>query len=412
MSPNDFQPPLFVFVDPAAGHQGVHNLGFVDVLAHHAPESAMHMVLAAHQQIDAACRARLTAAGVEVLAMFATEAYQFHDQQPSVAALTPYTMQLALEYEVLMLHVAARWPGRVVHWVFHTSPWRHLQALAVALRAMPAAAVPAYWRFHLYLMYWHGMDANGVTLDPALKMRYRVCLSDLARRPTVRFYTSSAAYLPGYQAMLAGMATVRLHPFFLGHWHAQPAPVLRTPPSVRRVLAYSGDAREIKGFLQLPGCVQTVLDRFAQIQTVWVHTARPPYDMASHLGQVWSQLHNMAGQDPRVVLQEGFLSHQNLLHLLAQVDLLVLNYDPGAYCHKTSGFVWLAAQLGVPCAVTAHTWLEREAERLGVTGWRIVQDKQGTCWEPLASMPDEQVAAYRAAILQPFEPWLLESTTK
>lgn len=394
--------PVVVFVDPAAGHKGVHNLGFVDVLLAHSASTKTPVALAAHRKLDSGFRLRLRGAGVEVLDVFETDAYQYNNQQPAIDALVHYTMQLAQEYEALMKQVAQRWPGRTVCWVFHTSPWQHLQALSVAVRGLPQAVL-AHWQFHVYLMYWHGMDHLGVAKDSSLRLRYRVALSGLARLPGVRFFSSSHEYVPGYQALLGSVVPVAVHPYFLGDWLAQPATLQATPRVIRHVLAYSGDVREIKGFMNLHGCVLNVLQRFEHVRQVQVHTTLAPTHMDKRLGEVWDQLHSMARQDSRLVLQEGFLSHAALMALLGQVDLLVLNYDAVAYEHKTSGFVWLAAQLGVPCAVTANTWLEREAVRLGVRGWRITANGD---WEPLDCLPEKQVALYRQEVLQPYWAWL------
>lgn len=393
---------MVVFVDPAAGHKGVHNLGFVDVLLAYAENIKIPVALAAHRKLAPSYRLSLVGAGVEVLDVFETNAYQYNNQQPAIDELVHYTIKLAQEYEALMAQVALRWPGRKVCWVFHTSPWQHLQALSVALRGLTQATL-ARWQFHVYLMYWHGMDHLAMQKDAALRLRYRLALSGLARLPGLRFFTSSHEYVSGYQVLLGSVVSVAVHPYFLGDWFAQPAALQATPRVIKHVLAYSGDVREIKGFMNLHGCVLSVLKRFEHVRQVQVHATRAPMHLDKRLGGVWDQLHTMARQDSRLVLQEGFLSHEALLVLLGQVDLLVLNYDAVAYEYKTSGFVWLAAQLGVVCAVTANTWLEREAVRLGVRGWRIAENGD---WSPLDCLPEKQVALYRQEVLQPYWAWL------
>jgi hypothetical protein len=381
----------------------------VEVLCHHASQANTSIGLAVHKRLDPHECSKLMQQGVEVLPVFESDGYRFNNQLPSVAELTPYTMQLACEYQSLMQQATERWPQRCIVWVFHTSPWQHLQALALSIARMPES-VKANWQFHIYLMYWPGMDEKGRTVELALKTQYKQTLQRLARDAQTHFFTSTAAYVAGYTQLLTGSGRLLgLHPFFLGDWRAPCLTADQLPRAIKRVLAYSGDARDIKGFDVLPRCVQQILDRFEDLEQVMVHTAREPSVADSRNKQVWPALEALSVKDSRLILQVGFLSHQDLVEQIKSVDLLVLNYDREAYEHKTSGFVWLAAQLGVACAVTAGTWLEYEAMRLGMKGWRIQASGE---WEPLPAQPAEEVFEYRQAVLQPYEDWLAAMLTE
>lgn len=387
---------VYVFVDPAAGQSGVHNLGFVEVLLEQDALAPDCIALGASQQLNQNLREKLAAKGVAVFDAFATHAYRFNNKLPEAAELLPYTMQLAQEYGRLMDQVQSRWPSRRVCFVFHTSPWQHLQALSVAIGQLEVEHL-AHWQFHVYLMYWHGCDEAGAVVDGGLYLQFKQTLSRLAPKPGVKFFTSSAAYLKGYEAILAGaQQAVLLHPYFLGTWDADVAVHAKTGPC-KKVLAYSGAVRSIKGYDQLVPCVESVLNKFPGLSEVLVHVAQTPND-----GEVWQALEAIAKRDPRVVLRSGFLSHEELQALVMQSDLMVLNYERDAYANKTSGFVWMAAQLGIACAVTSNTWLEKECQRLGVPGWRIDDDQT---WTQLTTdAPTDQ--QYRQRILQPYGAWV------
>jgi hypothetical protein len=111
---------VYVFVDPAAGQAGVHNLGFVEVLLDQEALAPDCFVLAANQQLNHDISQKLSAKGIAVFDTFATQAYRFSNKQPLASELLPYTMQLAGEYGRLMSQVQSRWPNRQVCFVFHT----------------------------------------------------------------------------------------------------------------------------------------------------------------------------------------------------------------------------------------------------------------------------------------------------
>jgi glycosyltransferase involved in cell wall biosynthesis len=388
---------VYVFVDPAAGQTGVHNLGFVEVLLDQETFDPDYIALGASQQLNHELSQKLSAKGIAVFETFATQAYRFSNKQPLASELLPYTMQLAGEYGRLMSQVQSRWPNRQVCFVFHTSPWQHLQALSVAISQLHAEQL-LRWQFHVYLMYWHGCDEAGAVVDRSLYFQFKQTLSRLAQKPVVHFFTSTAAYLRGYQNILEGFQkTVSIHPYFLGKWEGEPSARERAG-TYSRVLAYSGAVRDIKGFDQIVPSVEGILKRFVDTKEVLVHLAKQPSESCAE----WRSLKKMAQADGRLVLRCGFLTHQEMLSLVKQCNLMVLNYEPGAYANKTSGFVWMAAQLGIPCAVTANTWLEKECLRLGVVGWRIHDDQS---WSPLPPLGNFD-PGYRQQILQPYGDWL------
>ncbi len=387
---------VYVFVDPAAGQAGVHNLGFVEVLLDQQSLDANCIVLGANQQLSKDLIDKLTAKGITVFDVFQTEAYRFSNNLPKAAELLPYTMQLAHEYGDLINQVHSRWPSRQICWVFHTSPWQHLQALTVAIKRLHAEQI-ANWQFQVYLMYWQGCDEAGCVEDRSLYLQFKQTLSRLAQIPEVQFFTSTSAYMKGYQNTLDSFKrTVSLHPYFLGKWESVSVDRVKAGP-YKRVLAYSGAVRDIKGFDRMVTCVEHILKNLVDVNDVMVHLAQPPSD-----SEVWRALKQIARSESRLVLRCGFLTHQEMLSLVKQCDLMVLNYERDAYANKTSGFVWMAAQLGIPCAVTANTWLEKECLRLGVVGWRIHDDQSWSQLTPLGNFDP----GYRQQILQPYGDWL------
>ncbi len=396
--------PVVIWVDPAAGLKGMHNLGFVDLLMHQALPQTVEVALAAHRDLAPDRCVSLGARGVEVMGVFSTDVYRFADELPDLAALTPFNVALTAELMELLRQAGRRWPHRALHFVLHSASWPMLRALSVALAS---GDWPPSWRFHVFLGYWPGAGVDGEVIHHPLMLRYKVALSAFAHRTDVRWYTSTADYRPGFQRLLGDRSTVALHPFFLGQWDtATPAPDGGSSGEVRRVFVYGGDIRPIKGFAQVPEMIEHLVQRFPAVTRLLVQLATPAKSLKGSLKSAGERLAALEAALPVLEVTRGFADSMALMEMVASSDLIVLNYDASAYRHKTSGFLWLAAQLGVRCAVTADTWLEREALRLGMSGWSIEQRPSGADWRPLNASADAAVHAYRHELLQPLNPWL------
>src|SRR5690606_22199299 len=131
-----------------------------------------------------------------------------------------------------------------------------------------------------------------------------------------------------------------------------------------RIVAYLGEAKQEKGFLELPQRLTAMAQGLPEPHARFVvHCVevRTPAARA-----VMDTVRSMAGTDPRIEVHEGRWSDARLHDELARASVVCLDYDPDAYAYKTSGLLWLAAWHRVPARVPGRTWLGREGRRLGL----------------------------------------------
>jgi hypothetical protein len=67
-----------------------------------------------------------------------------------------------------------------------------------------------------------------------------------------------------------------------------------------------------------------------------------------------------------LTLHCGFWSDQQLHDKLRRTDLFVFTYDGDVYRDKNSGILWLLGWYRCPLLFLESSWLNREAERLGL----------------------------------------------
>ena len=389
--------PVCVFVDPSAGVKGVHNSAFVHQLQQFGASgsgTSVEFGFAVHRSCSAGTRNGLAQAQVAVLPVFEVDGYQLTGEPIAPSAWTPYVATLRENFLELFIQVRSRWPKRRVSLVYHTMSWEHLLALGSALRQWPTGGGLTH---HAFAMYWPGMAEDGQTIEPALRLQYKQALSALQGWQGFYLYTGTVAYQQALASLLPGL-NVRLHPFFLDDWVALrlPAKPLQAE-SVRKILAYSGEVRDVKGFDGLHAFIPRLLQRFSAAQKLVVHVPLQQEKIVAAHEKTWQALQALAAKDARIELLCGFLGAEQIKALVASCDVVSLAYDAEFYKYKTSGFLWLAGRLGVPCIVPEGTWMAREAARLGVPAWC-------TNLEPLHQESDR---AYAQAVLQPFWPWLM-----
>jgi hypothetical protein len=140
-------------------------------------------------------------------------------------------------------------------------------------------------------------------------------------------------------------------------------------------ISYLGAARNDKGFAELPGIVETVLNsEFASKVEFCIQASTSG---AGYLDNVCLQAmeklkHIQSSEGGEVVfLLEKSLNESQYKALLTQADLIMLPYTGRSYRAQTSGILIEAAVYQVPCIVPKRTWLEDE---LAITGGGVAFD--------------------------------------
>lgn len=386
-------PLRIAILDPALGNSGAHNAGFAASLArgrHGATEAGVWC----HQSLPETGRKALMAAGMAVASPFSIRFYELFGQGGTPAEHAGWISRLAAEYRTALTQVLAHWPSGPILVVHHTLSWEHGLALAQAVGALGADGLRL--RHMVLLMYSPGLDADGKVWDASLRTNFAAAFLMLAQQPHVHLYASCSEYATAYAALLGRDQPLPLHPCFLGDWAIPP----HKAPAADSHLLYLGVVKADKGFLELPDRLKSLL-RHATPETRYViQYFGPGGKLNPRSRSVADTLAKLAKKNPQIVLHEGFWSDDALLAALAGASALHLTYDANAYRHKTSGLLWLAAWHGIAVTVPAESWLEREAQRLGIAhaaeqGGRIVRQQAGAGG-----------SEYFRALFTPFWPWV------
>jgi hypothetical protein len=150
---------------------------------------------------------------------------------------------------------------------------------------------------------------------------------------------------------------------------------VRPEAGKRLRISYLGAARSDKGFAELPGIVETVLN--SEFASKVEFSIQASTSGAGYLDNVCRQameklkrIQSSEGGEV-VVLLEKSLNESQYKALLTQADLIMLPYTGRSYKAQTSGILIEAAVYQVPCIVPKGTWLEDE---LSITGGGIAFD--------------------------------------
>src|SRR5690606_38906329 len=384
--------PLAV-MDPALGRTGAHNLGFAELMLARPPGPLGFWCADA---IPPAWREQLQAGGAHVSPTFGSDFYALYHQAGGVAEHWDWIYSLCRDYLRALRGVLDHWPAGSVQVLHHTLSWEHATALSLALGLLGPAG--RRLRHLALLMYSPGVGPEGQVLDRARMVNFQLAFAALERCPGVVLHASCAEHATAYAALLGRQSPLPLHPCFLGDWLEGPTPEKRQPG---RVLAYVGEAKQEKGFLDLPARLSRLgADNPAAQARFVVHCVEARTEAAR---SVLAKVRRLAQDDPRIRVHEGHWSDERLHDEVARASLACLDYDPAIYAHKTSGLLWLAAWPRVPVSVPEGTWLAREARRMGLP---LMPAGGPVRAERARLSPHAADEAYRRAIFQPFHEWL------
>lgn len=146
-------------------------------------------------------------------------------------------------------------------------------------------------------------------------------------------------------------------------------------------IGYLGYAKRERGIHLLPEAVRMVLEReprarfFIQVDTFLPET-------------VQGEVNLLVNMQPRVTLHQGSMPRTEFLSKLAELDVVLLPYDPDAYRRRGSALFSEAAMLGKPMIVTGGTWMAEQMTQSSLGGMCIERFDSG-------SIADATIAALR-----------------
>lgn len=356
-------------IDPGLLEPAGHHAGFASVIAGSLSRvnAAFEVKVLANQRVDTGLVEQLTQAGVSVEPFFKVDFYRYYDADENIVTIRQYIFKLSRYYLRGFKYLVEAWgKDRQIVLLYHTLSWEHAAALSMAIRL--SGDEGRVFRHEVFLMFPPGMNRQGAMYDKAVALNYRTAFAALARTPGVNLSASCSEYAKAYRYLLSCHQDLPIHPCFLADWEAlEPAKKSQSTVdlSSAQVLLYLGDAKEAKGFLQLPKLVrewQALLGDQARIVIHFTHC----WDN-DKVKAVSAMLQQMAAEDERINIVNTFLDDKALHGLIQRCNLAVLNYDNSVYQYKSSGVLWLFAFYRVSLVVLGTGWVLREAVQLGLS---------------------------------------------
>lgn len=385
------------FIDMSAGFKGAHNMGFLDALYTYIQDTDINFVVATHYAISKNWQNKLESKNIAVIKSFTGNFYQFSNQKPNISQVSPYIFQLTQEY-LQLFKILLENRQENIHLVFHSMSWEHLQALSLAMKKIENER----FFFHIFLMYWCGIDNKNEYQDFFLSLQYKLALTRMYRQnKNIKIYTSNKEYQKAYSFLLKNQIYIDLHPFFLGSWRRQ---FLNKKAISKNILLYCGEIKKEKGFFDLPDILSSLLSikEFKKYKFILHFTKN---DLSVKQKNILKKLKKIADEfDVCIDFINKFIDTQSLIFLYEKCDLVVLCYHLGGYCQKTSGMLWLSIQCSTTCMVIKDTWLQRELDNFGLEYYMMCGNDIN--YVPYSGNYSTQDSRYRQKIFQPFGDWL------
>ena len=400
----------FIVIDPGLMSAGGHHAGFAAMVESSLPRHEnLTVEFVAHQDIDVEIRESLESAGCSVHADFSINFYECYTQSCKIPDIQPYLLQVTKEYRNVIESSMRHHADETVTFFYPTIGWEHAYCLALALQSM--TSIPSCAKHIVCAMVNPALDYRGRTTDQHKRLNNRIAFRWLSRFESVQIYASDSELATAYAKLLDQRQPLPIHPCYLVDWEGIRSSMAtsKNTNTPLNIILYIGDAKENKGFCHLPDLIREFLvDNSLDVEINIQYTL--PWSSEAVI-KTAGELKQIAKQDQRLILCEGFLSDTALHDYLQQADLFVVNYDQKAYQDKNSGLAWLIGWYQTPVVFLDTSWLSREAVRL-----EIPILKKGDSWGELMtrvkqikqknSELEKDTSPYRLSIFQPFWSWI------
>lgn len=343
---------------------------------------------------------------------FSTDFYQHFYSDKVLSTFTNYVRELSIDYFKAILS----YKNSDVTFFYHTLNWEHGYALTLALGLLEQNHIyknssPKHQ--HLIGLMFSPQYFNSADTHRSQQrlMRFSLGFRKLQSFHNVQLFSADFEVRQAYRQLL-DINDIKLFPCGLISGN-QAAKSEHKQTSPNRVLLYVGDAKDNKGFLELPKFLESLLKATADPSVRFVIHYTITNDRWD-LQNVHSQLTELAKRDSRIELHYGFLSKQEMHELWLSVDSVVLNYDCQLYANQSSGILWLSAAYDVNVHLLSETWLSREARRLDLKckEHRTIKDFtryiEENDWSNLKRIGFEsECSQYKQILLSDLSDWLV-----
>jgi len=400
----------FALIDAGLMELGGHHVCMVDRICEGMQSKKLdHFEVFAHKALHPSIEQQLIQSGVNVYRSFHTNFYQcFNEAGPlskSDAYIAQLTEELVAVYSKLALqtNVVAFYP---------CASWQHLIAIAMAAKLVKKRIKSTECIVHVVcLMFNPGISFDGKSLNRQLQQSYQLALQWLAKHKNVHVVATDEEQQQAFQHVSS--QRYALHPSYLENWQAIENSHKTKPQQdncdKERVLVYIGQAKENKGFCQIPQFLSNNIqhDKQQNLTRNYVVQFTCAGWEDEKVNQAVIEIKAIASQYSCVKVYDQFLNEDQLKQEFLLANSMLFLYNAAEYQHKSSGVLWLASFYKLHVYVEMPSWITREALRLGN---RYTQLDNGLLPEQSSlshsNTPAEQKTQYSQAIYADFWVWL------
>ena len=365
----------FILIDPGLMELGGHHVCFSNricegLLANHIGTCEVFAHKALHPEI----KGRLINAGASVHCHFESNFYQCFESSEPLSKEQHYIAQLSEELVSIIIRVDIN-SSAVAFYPCVT--WQHMIAISSAIQLVKKQKNNAANIQHVICaMFNPGVSFDGKILNRKQRNNYSLALSWLTKHTNVKIVVSDKELQQAYSNLVP--SSFSLHPCYLENWQAIQADGL--PPSnkgkgmadrksTERVLVYVGQAKENKGFNELPiflennikqDCVYGLNKEYIVQFTYYGWEDDSVINAANNLKQLSKKYEN-------IIVYSEYLNENQLNEQFRLANSILFLYNAAEYQFKSSGVLWLASYFDLHLYINQPSWLSREALRLGMT---------------------------------------------
>lgn len=375
-----------VILDPGLNELGGHHPATLEsIKSALAGKTNTEIQVYCHQNCSSEFIAQQQTLKIRCVRHFKTPYYRFFYEVASQSELAAYVLELAKEYQQAIMETLDSTSNSMtfLFWC-HTLNWEHASALSLALinvGSQISEEQRTRFMVNVGLMYHPLSRAPSDELGRLQhEMRHEVAFRRLAKLDKVRLLAADQEIQSYFKKrfgchvgiqpclLLGSIAEYRTKGIsndvtrcsYIARGDA-----LQTSDGVEfnQILLFVGDAKENKGFLELPQLIEQVAAALPKYKFIVQYSNS---DVSPIVKNVDKEIRGLERSLSNLELINRFLSHQELMALFQSSHGVVLNYDEITYQFQSSGVLWLAAFFDLRVISLSHTWMSREALRLGV----------------------------------------------
>lgn len=163
------------------------------------------------------------------------------------------------------------------------------------------------------------------------------------------------------------------------------------------VLLYAGEAKNDKGFENLPELLTRILKtpRLKNVKFALHYVGDEVPEAQADVARLTDQMLN---EGFSLAVHRSFLDGESYAKLLRNSSLIVVAYDPEHYFEKSSGVTWEAIVYGRPIIATSGSFMGREAEEAGLPVSLASEFNGGAVFDALCSALNDRESSTGAAL--------------